>query len=105
MREKNTYLLEEHNSELDFYDEDYSWSPLHSQQRIFQKNRCAFCDKNNQFSDKCLKVTDPKLEKISQIKHDYVLSVLRELIQWYAFKKQYTCKKCEGKHDIDFHVC
>ena len=81
------------NPEHDFYNKDFSSSSLHSQQKTFHKNRCAFCDRDNHFSNKCLKVTNPKSRK-ERVKQKRLCFVcLQKGHSAASYKKHYSCKK------------
>ena len=84
------------NPQHDFYIKIFSSSPLHYQQKTFHKNRCAFCNRDNHFSNKCLKVTDPKA-RTKLVKQQWLCFVYLEKGHSAAScKKHYSCNKCGG---------
>ena len=88
------------NPKHDFYDKDFSSSSLHSQQKTFHKNRCAFCDRDIHFSNNCLKVTDPKSRKELVKQRRLCFVCLQKVHSAASCKKYYSCKKLVGKHNI-----
>ena len=73
-------------------------NPEHS--KTTHKNRCAFCDRDNHFSNKCLKVTDPKARKELVKQKRLCFMCFQKGHSATSSKKHYSCKKCGGKHNI-----
>ena len=81
------------NLKHDFYNRDFSSSSPHSQQKTFHKSRCAFCDRDNHFSNKCLKVTNPKSRKELVKQKRLCFVCLQKGHSAASYKKHYSCKK------------
>ena len=64
------------------------------------KFSCLFCEGNNHSSNRCTKVTDPKIRKHCIFQKSLCYICLSPKHKAADCKSNYLCKKCNGRHNI-----
>ena len=64
------------------------------------KFSCLFCEGNNHSSNRCTKVTDPKIRKRCIFQKSLCYICLSPKHKAANCKSNYLCKKCNGRHNI-----